>query len=70
MNTNNEPQLLDDSQLDAVSGGSIISDVVNGAAAIARAIGGFLGGLGQPTFPIDAGLGGAIKAGPALGHIH
>ena len=53
MNTNNE--LIDDSQLDAVTGGSIVSDVVNGAAAIARAIGGFLGGLGQPTFPIDAG---------------
>ena len=67
MNTNNE--LIDDSQLDAVTGGSIVSDVVNGAAAIARAIGGFLGGLGQPTFPIDAGLGGAIKAGPELGRI-
>ena len=68
MNTNNE--LIDDSQLDAVTGGSIVSDVVNGAAAIARAIGGFLGGLGQPTFPIKVDLSGASKAGAQLGHIH
>ena len=63
MNTNNGHQLLDDSQLDTVTGGSIISDVVNGAAAIARAIGGLLGGLG-PKFPIDGGISGAVKAGP------
>ena len=68
MNTNNGHQLLDDSQLDTVTGGSIISDVENGAAAIARANGGLLGGLG-PKFPIDAGLSGAIKAGPAFGKI-
>ncbi|MBA2401399.1 MAG: hypothetical protein H0V72_22400 [Bradyrhizobium sp.] len=70
MNTNNE--LIDDSQLDAVTGGSIVSDVVNGAAALARAIGGFLGGLGQPTFPIKVDLSGATKAGAAIGrgHIH
>jgi hypothetical protein len=68
MNTNNE--LIDDSQLDAVTGGSIISDVVNGAAAIARAIGGFLGDLGQPTFPIKVDLSGARKAGAQIGKIH
>ena len=70
MNTNNEVNLLDDSQLDAITGGSIVSDVVNGAAAIARAIGGFLGGLGQPTFPIKVDLSGATKAGPAIGRGH
>ena len=70
MNTNNNLGLIDDSQLDAVTGGSIVSDVVNAAAAIGRAIGGFLGGLGQPTFPIKVDLSGASKAGAQLGHVH
>ena len=70
MNTNNDHHMLDDSQLDTVTGGSIVSDVVNAAAAVARVIGGFLGGLGQPTFPIKIDLSGATKAGAQLGHIH
>jgi len=67
MNTTDEPQLLDHSQLDAVSGGSIFSDVANAAAAVAGTIGGVVGG--GPKFPIAAGISGAVKAGSALGHI-
>jgi hypothetical protein len=73
MNTNEhacEIQLLGDLQLDEVTGGSIISTVVQGAAAAARGIGNLLGTIVTPTFPIDGGLKGAVKAGPQIGKMH